>query len=441
MHLDKDAYAFIPRPGAVPLAIRRAEGVWLHTDSGQRILDAAGGAIVSTVGHGRAEVAEAMAEAVRNEAYVVPVFATESRLRLVERLRESWLPEGMHRIFLTSGGSESVDSAIRLARQHFAARGEDARHKIVGRDLSYHGATVTTLAAGGSTKRRKHLLPMLGETPKAPACYCLRCPMGKKRESCEIECANAVADVIDAEGAESVAAFVAEPIPGSTAGVLVPPTDYWPRVQAICRERGVLLIADEVMSGFGRSGRRFASEHFGLEPDILVGGKGLTGGYAPMGGVYTRDEIVAPLAEQGQDLMFFTFGAHPAACAAADKVLEIMEREKLVERSARMGALLLEKLDVLRDHPNVAEVRGIGLWTAVELVRDKEALESWPADVDFTARVVAAGLGEGVFFYPGGSGSAKDVVLMGPAFTIAEPELDLMVGALGRAIDSAAARG
>jgi len=439
MMLDKDAYAFIPRPGAVPLFIARAEGVWLHTDDGRRILDAAGGAIVSNVGHGRPEVAEAMAEAVRREAYVVPVFATESRLKLVERLRASWLPDGLQRIFLASGGSEAVDSAIRLARQHFAARGEDERYKIIGRELSYHGATVTTLAAGGS-KRRNQLLPMLPTTPKAPACYCLRCPLEKQRATCNIECASAVAELIDSEGPETVAAFVAEPVTGSTAGVLVPPDDYWPRVAEICRERGVLFIADEVMSGFGRSGKRFAVEHFGVVPDILVAGKGLTGGYAPMGGVYTSEEVVAPLAEKGEDLMFFTFGAHPAGCAAADKVLEIMENEKLVERSARLGDLLMQKLEPLRDHPHVADVRGIGLWTAVELVRDRDTLEQWPADIDFTTRVVAAGLGEGVFFYPGGSGSAKDVVLMGPAFVIEEEQLDMMTSALTRAIDSAAGR-
>jgi len=440
MSLDKDAYAFIPRPGAVPLAIQRAEGIWLYTDAGHRILDAAGGAIVSNIGHGRGEVAEAMAEAVRNEAYVVPVFATESRLRLIERLRASWLPRGLQRIFLTSGGSESVDSAIRLARQHFAARGEDSRYKILGRDLSYHGATVTTLSAGGNAKRRKQLLPLLAPTEKAPACYCLRCPLGKRRESCDIDCASAVAERIDAEGPETVAAFVAEPIPGSTAGVLVPPADYWPRVMEICRQRGVLFIADEVMSGFGRSGRRFAVEHFGLEPDILVGGKGLSGGYAPMGGLYAREEVVAPLAEQGEDLMFFTFGAHPAACAAADKVLEIMENEKLVQRSARLGDSLLRKLEVLRGHPHVADVRGVGLWAAVELVRDRDTLAPWPADVDFTTRVIAASLAEGVFFYPGGSGSAKDVVLMGPAFVIGEDELDLMTSVLAHAIDAAAGR-
>ncbi len=440
MPLDKDAYAFVPRPGAVPLAIERAEGVWLHTDGGHRILDAAGGAIVSNVGHGRPEVAEAMAEAVRREAYVVPVFATESRLRLVERLRGAWLPEGLGRIFLTSGGSESVDSAIRLARQHFAARGEDARHLVLGRDLSYHGATVATLSAGGSAKRRKNLLPLLSDWPKAPACYCLRCPLGRQRESCDVDCADAVAEAIDAVGADNVAAFLAEPVTGSTAGVLVPPPDYWPRVAEICRRRGVLIIADEVMSGFGRTGRNFAVEHLGLEPDILVAGKGLAGGYAPMGGVYAREEVVAPMAERGDDLMFFTFGAHPSACAAADAVLGILEREELVARCARLGAELGKKLDALRDHPHVAEVRGLGLWWAVELVRDRDGNRPWPADVDFTTRVLAAGLGEGVFFYPGGSGVAKDVVLMGPPFVIEEEQLDQMVGALGRAIDSAAAR-
>lgn len=241
------------------------------------------------------------------------------------------------------------------------------------------------------------------------------------------------------EGPGTVAAFVAEPIGGSTAGALTPPDGYWPRVMEICRRHGVLVIADEVMTGFGRTGRRFAVDHFGVVPDVLVGGKGLSGGYAPIGGLFARDEVLDPIAAAGDEVMFFTFGAHPASCAVADAVLEVMEREKLVERAAEMGDLLRRRLAPLSGHPNVAEVRGRGLLQAVELVRDRDGAEPFPAEAKVTGRVVATGLGHGVFFYPGGSGAARDVVCMGPPFVITPEEVELLVSVLERSIDEVVA--
>ncbi len=434
-----DSFAFVPRPGAVPLAIARAEGCYLYTPDGSRILDAAGGAVVVNVGHGRREVVEAAAAALERTSYVVPVFATEERLRLVERLRRSWLPAELSQIYLTSGGSESVDAAIRLARQHFVARGEPGRWKIIGRELSYHGATLSTLAAGGHQKRREAFGPLLPEWPKAPACYCLRCPLGKHYPSCDVDCASELERVLAREGADTVAAFVAEPVVGSTAGAVVPQPEYWPRVAEICRRHGVLLIADEVMTGFGRTGRRFGVEHWGVVPDILVGGKGLAGGYAPLGAVFARREVVEPLAARGEDLMFYTFGGHPAACAAADAVLEIVEREDLVRRAAERGEELRKRLACLEEHPHVAEVRGRGLLLGVELVKDRSRLEPFPAEANLTLRVVASALGQGVFFYPGGSGSARDVIVLGPPFVLGDAEIERIGAVLPRAIDSAVA--
>jgi len=433
-------FAFVPG-AAAPLAVARTEGAWLILPDGRRILDAAGGAIVANVGHGRAEVARAMASALERIDYVVPPFATEERVALVERLVDRWLPPGLSRVALTSGGSESVDAAIRLARQHHVAAGHAERWKILGRDLSYHGATLAALAVGAHAKRRAGLDPLLLDLPKAPACYCLRCPLGLERPGCGVACVDAIEERIVAEGPESVAAVIAEPVVGSTAGALVPPDDYWPRLAEICRRHGVLLIADEVMTGFGRTGRRFAVDHWGVVPDILVGGKGLTGGYAPMGGVFAREEVMAPIAARGDDFMFFTYGAHPAACAASLAVLDILEREALVERAARVGEELLGRLrEALATHPHVAEVRGLGLLIGVELVRDRATREPFPSEAHVTARAVGAGLGHGVFFYPGGSGAARDVLVLGPPFTIEPEEIDLIASALPRAIDDAVRR-
>jgi adenosylmethionine-8-amino-7-oxononanoate aminotransferase len=237
-----------------------------------------------------------------------------------------------------------------------------------------------------------------------------------------------------------VAAFIAEPVVGSTGGALAPPAEYWPRVAEICRKHDVLLIADEVMSGFGRTGRRFALDHWNVTPDILVGGKGLSSGYAPIGGVFATDEVLAPIAAAGHDFMFFTYGSHPSACAVADKVLEIVEREDLVRRAAELGEQLHKALAPLERHPHVGEIRGLGLLRAVELVRDRDSLEPFPLEARITQRVVGAGLRHGVFFYPGGSDPARDVVVLGPPFTIGPDEIEKIAQALERAIDEAVAR-
>ncbi len=434
------AYTFISRGGAQPFAIERAEGAYLITPDGKRILDAAGGAIVSNIGHGRAEVGAAYARAATEMSYAIPPFATPDRVRLVDRLRRNWLPEELSRAAFTSGGSEAMDAAIRLVRQHFVSSGQPERWKVIGRGLSYHGATLATLGIGGHEKRRAPFEPWLPKLPKAPACFCTHCPLGKTYPSCALACAEDLDRLIEEAGPESVAAFVAEPISGSTIGAVTPPDDYWPRISEICRERGILLILDEVMTGFGRTGKRFALEHWGVVPDVLVSGKGLAGGYAPICGMFAREEVIAPIAAAGDELMFFTYSAHAGACAAADTVLDILEREQLVERAATMGKKLRDRLGKLADHPNVAEIRGRGLLLGIELVEDRNTGTPFPKEAGLTGKVIAAGLELGAFFYPGGSGPAPDVIVLGPAFTIGEPEIELLADTLERAISSAVER-
>jgi adenosylmethionine-8-amino-7-oxononanoate aminotransferase len=311
---------------------------------------------------------------------------------------------------------------------------------VIGREFSYHGTTLATLAVGGHTKRRRGFDPMLIDFPKTATCYPLRCEWCREDGGCRLRCADQLEEVIEREGPDSVAAFIAEPIGGSTLGAITPPDEYWPRIVEVCRRYGVLIIADEVMTGFGRTGRRFAVEHWDVVPDILVAGKGLGGGYAPIGAVFATEEVVAPIAERHDEVMFYTFGAHPACCAIADKVLEIMERESLVERAAQMGALLRERLEKLADHPNVAEIRGRGLLQAIELVKDRATLEPFPIEARFAGQVVGSGLRNGVFFYPGGAGPAPDVICLGPPFIIDAEEVELVVNVLEKSINEAVAR-
>lgn len=422
--------AFVPN--GVPFAIDHAEGAYLVTPSGQRILDAGGGAIVMNIGHGRREVAEVAARELERLTYIIPPFQTEARTRLVDRLVNNWLPPGLTRATFMSGGSESVEAALRLARQHHVAAGRPGRWKVIGLDLSYHGVSMGALSVGNHSGRRAGFEPMLIPYPHAPSPYRI---VG---EAPGPDPVDALEQLILSEGPETVAGFIAEPVVGSAGGVMLPPADYWRRAAEVCRRHGVLVIADEVMTGFGRTGKKFGVDHWGVVPDIMVGGKGLAGGYAPMGGLYASEEVVAPLAARHEDLMFYTFAGHPASCAIADKVLEIMEREELVARAEKMGALLRARLDeAIAPLPNVAEVRGLGLLLGIELVRDRESMERFPAEARMVNRVMGEGLKRGVFFYPGGSGPARDVVMLGPPFTINGEDIDTLVGVLAESIAAA----
>lgn len=419
------------------LNIDRASGMYLFTTEGDKILDAAGGAIVANIGHGRQRVVDKVAEATLNYTYVVPPWITPSRRALVEALEAHWLPEELRRIHITSGGSEAVESAMKLALQYHAARGETSRNQIISRSVSYHGTTVATTAISGHPARKKGLEHALPHYPSVATPYPLRCPLGSHHPDAGAYYADLLRETIVAEGAETIAALLAEPITGSSGGAIVPPADYWPRVRKICDEFGVLLILDEVMTGFGRTGLPFGYQHWDITPDILVSGKGLAGGYAPLGGVFATEAIGATIEAAGMSVMFHTFGAHPAACAAGAEVLNIIIEERLVERAARMGALLHDRLvEVFSNHPHVAEVRGQGLLQAIEVVQDLDTLSQFPAEDGVTNRIVAKGLENGVFYYGGGTGEVRDIVCMGPPFIVEESHIETIADVLLESVNA-----
>jgi adenosylmethionine-8-amino-7-oxononanoate aminotransferase len=421
-----------------PLEIERAEGAYLFTRDGRKILDAGSGAVVINVGQGREELAQLAAEQVRKLDYIVPVWISEPRERLVKRLA-GWTPPGLNRFFFTSGGSESVEAAIKFAIFYYALKGRLQKKRIVSRWLSYHGNTLGALSVSGNRGRRANFEHALFDWPKIPPSYCYRCPWGKTYPGCDIECARALEEAIEREGADSIAAFIAEPMVGASGGVIPPVKEYWPRLAEICRKHDILLIADEVMTGFGRTGKRFAVEHWNVRPDIIVGGKGLTGGYVPMGMIAVDEHLVEECEKAQADFMFYTYSAHPLACAIADRVLEIMEREKLVERAATVGAKLGAQLkEELSGHPMVGEIRGAGLFWGIELVRDKATRAPYPADAHLANRVLGAAVRRGMFFYPAsgiaGDGSG-DAIMIAPPFVIGDAEVDFIVQTARGALD------
>jgi len=412
-----------------PLAIERAEGPWLYTRDGRKILDAGAGAVVVNIGQGREEIAEIARSTIANLDYVLPVWTSPPRERLVERLLK-WTPEGINRFFFTSGGSEANEAAMKFAILYHKIRGKSSKKKIIGRQFSYHGNTIAALSVAG-TGRRADYEHILIDWPKIPPSYCYRCPWGKTYPGCDIDCATALEQKILEQGADSIAAFIAEPMMGSSAAANPPVKEYWPKLREICTKYEVLLIADEVMTGFGRTGRRFAVDHWNVVPDILVGGKGLTGGYMPMGVCAVRGDLVEEVERARADFMFYTYSSHPVSCAVADGVLAIMEREHLVERSAQMGARLGAQLrEELSGHPMVGDIRGSGLFWGVELVHDKANRVPFAPEKKVTNRVLGAAVRRGLFFYPssGMAGNGRgDGMIFSPPFIVGDSEIEFMV--------------
>ena len=419
------------------IEFERSEGAYLFTKDGRKILDAAGGAIVSNIGYGRDEVADAIARAVKNNSYILPPFLTPEREALLDELREHWLPPHLTRIHLSSGGSEANESAVKLAIQYQASRGKTDKNIILTRSLSYHGTTLNLSGISGHDARKRGLesyvpKPITIETP-----YPLRCPIGKYHPEAKDYYLDNLKKTIKKIGPENIAALLMEPINGSSGGAITPPEGYWPEAQEVLRENDILLIADEVMTGFGRVGNDFASELYNITPDILIAGKGMGGGYAAIGGTYSTDEIADSIQKAGYEVMFHTFAALPQSCAASSEVLKILREEKLCERVNPIGESILQSLNSeIGQHPNVAEIRGKGLLIGIEIVEDKDTLKPFDESRKITSQIMQKGLEMGVFLYPGGTGTYRDIICLGPAFTIGTDEVKLMVHALKESIRS-----
>jgi hypothetical protein len=423
-----------------PRAVR-GEGCFIYTDDGRRFLDASGGAAVVTIGHGVESVARAMAEQASRLAYV---HSSQFHSAVVEKLASRILkvaPREMQnggRVFFTSGGSEATETALKMARQYWIERGEKKRFRVISRKQSYHGSTLGALSVSGNVRRRERFAPMLPDWGHLAPCYCYRCPFGLRYPECNVECADALDRLLTAEGAQDVAAFIFEPVVGATLGAVAPPAGYVQRIAEICKRHGILLIADEVMTGMGRTGKPFAVEYEGVSPDMILVGKGIASGYAPLGAVIASGEVAGAIAYGSATFLHgFTYSGHPVAVAAANAVLDFIEREQLFERVEPVGRELRDALEGLRKYSVVGDVRGKGLLLAIEFVSDAATHEPFPADAHIATRIQADAMEAGVMTYPIQGcvdGTRGDHILIAPPYTINSQLIGMLVEGVERAV-------
>ena len=424
-----------------PVAVR-GEGCWIHTADRRRLLDASGQAAVVSIGHGVAEVGQAMAQQASQIAFAhTTVFHSESAETLAARLL-AMAPANFRdggRVYFTSGGSEATETAIKLARQFHLESGKGARFRVVSRRQSYHGSTLGAMTVSGNVARRIAYQPMLTEWGHIAPCFPYHRPAGQSLSEYALERANDLDAYLERDDEKTVGAFIFEPVVGATLGAAAPPDGYAQRIAEICRKRDILLIADEVMTGMGRTGKPFAVEHWNVEPDMILTGKGIASGYAPLGAVLVSRRVVEAF-ERGTGAFQhgFTYQAHPVATAAGNAVLDYAEKHKLFEKVTQAGDDLKSQLAGLLKHPNVGDVRGLGLLLGVEFVKDKAAREPFPKQENIAERIRQAVMEENVLVYPTQGcvdGERGDHVLLAPPFIVSREESAIIARALESAVE------
>jgi adenosylmethionine-8-amino-7-oxononanoate aminotransferase len=423
-----------------PVAVR-GEGCWLFTQDGRKFLDASGQAAVVNIGHGVAEIGLAMAEQSAQLAFAhTSQFHSAPAEKLAARLLALAPPNFRNggRVFFTSGGSESTETAIKLARQYFLELGRPNRYRVVSRRQSYHGSTLGAMNVSGNVARRVPYQPLLSEWGHIAPCFCYHCPFDKSFPQCALACASDLETFLAANDSAAAAAFIFEPVVGATLGAAAPPDGYVSRIAEICHARGILLIADEVMTGLGRTGKPFAVEHWGVEPDLILVGKGIASGYAPLGAVLISARIADAFARgSGAFKHGFTYQAHPVSTAAGNAVLDYLESHQLFARVSPASEHLRAALAPLAARPHVGDIRGLGLLLGIEFVRDKSSRAPFDPALQIAEKIRAAALEHGVLTYPTQGcvdGLCGDHILLAPPFILTPDESALIAQALTAAL-------
>ena len=435
--IDSKSHLFSRAAGKL-LTLERGEGIFVWDNNGKRYIDGSAGPICVNIGYGVKEVLDAAVSQMEKISYAHSShFTTRSVYEFTEKMAK-FAPPGLGRVFLCSGGSEATEAAAKLSRQYHLERGESSRYKVVARWQSYHGNTLGALSMSGNISRRRKYVPLLIDFPHIPPAYCYRCPFGKTRDACDLDCAWALDGEIKATGPDYVSAFIAEPVVGATLGTVPAPDGYFQIIREVCDEHEVLFIADEVMTGLGRTGKNWGIDHWNVKPDIIATAKGLASGYIPLGACIASEKVFE--AFKGPFAHGHTYGSHPVACAVGVAVLDYVEKHNLVRRSAELGEYLHKELRGLYDHPTVGDVRGMGVFAGIEFVKDKGSKEPFAAEVGFSRRVLERCFENGLLVYPGVAavdGFRGDHIQVAPPLVVTSSQIDEIISLLDRSIGEA----
>lgn len=424
--------------------ISYGSGVYLYDTSGKQYLDGSSGAMTAGIGHGVKEIRDAMYEQAEKVSYVFRgQFTSQPAEELADTLARK-APGDLNWSFFVNSASEANENALRIALQYWQEKGQPGKNRILSRWMSYHGVTLGALSMSGNVIRRQRYESLLNDFPAVAPPYSYRCPIDDPNMSCGLACANDLERAILQAGPENIAAFIFEPVIGASGGAVVPPPEYHERIKEICDQYDILMIADEAVTALGRTGKMFAMDHWGVQPDLMALGKGLAAGYSPIGATLVSDRIIETI-ENGSKMMMsgHTLSANPQSTATSLATLRYIEKNRLVENSAYQGEVLKEGLhEIARNYPFIGDVRGLGLIWGLEFVANKETKQSFDLRAEVTNRVIKKGYEKGLILYNaagGMSGTEGDAIMITPPLVITSEEMSDLLGRLEAVIQEVSA--
>nr|WP_304214258.1 aspartate aminotransferase family protein [Fredinandcohnia onubensis] len=419
--------------------ISHGDGIYLYDTNGKRYIDGSSGAITASIGHGVKEIIEEIENQAHKISFVYrSQFTSEPAEKLAQKLSDL-AKGGEYWSFFVNSGSEATETAMKIAIQHWQEKGIKGKNKILSRWMSYHGITIGALSMSGHTGRRARFVQLLEDYPTIQPPYCFRCPFNATYPDCNHMCATELEQAINRIGAEHIAAFIAEPIIGAAGGAIVPPPGYYQVIKKICEKHNILFIADEVMTGMGRTGKMFALEHWDTHADIIALGKGMSAGYTPIAATLVSEKVMEPIQKGSKLIMSgHTYSANPQSTAVALAVVNYIETHNLVEKSAKNGKYLNTKLQELqKKHQIIGDVRGKGLMCGIEFVSDMITKFPFNKEIDLTSLVVSQGQNNGLLLYPaaaGIEGVGGDAILVAPPLTITTEQIDELIELLDQTL-------
>ncbi|WP_417900154.1 aspartate aminotransferase family protein [Bacillus haimaensis] len=433
--MDYQSYLIKPLLDKNYPIISHGMGVYLFDVNGKKYLDGSSGAVTASIGHHVQAVIDAMTEQAGRVSFVYrSQFSSEPAEKLAEKLMKL-APGEVNWSFFVNSGTESIETAMKVAIQYWQERGRPEKNQIISRWKSYHGITIGALSLSGHADRRSRFETLLDKSPIVEPPYCYRCPFNLQYPDCGLSCAKDLERAILEIGAENIAAFVAEPIIGAAAGAVTPPDGYYQIIEELCKKYKILFIADEVMTGIGRTGTMFAIEHWGVTPDIICIGKGMSAGYSPIAATLVSHSIIETILKGSKIIMSgHTYSANPQSAAVALAVLEYIEKEELVENARVMGIYLKQQLEVLqKKYPFIGDVRGKGLLLGLEIVADHTTKYPFSQEKAVTIKLVDKALKNGLLIYPASAGTegiGGDAIIIAPPLSVTKNEIEELVSIL-----------